>query len=561
MPNSYLSQPPTPIRCVSGALLSLLVLSVPAVVLAHGGHGDEFQGGSEATQATSSIQIDAQTAQRLGIKVEPAKRQQLAVGIKTTGQIETLPSKRVEVTSPISESQVVSLLVEPGAVVKKGQPVAVVTSPDLVTLRVDSLTKRAEAQADLKKAQADLKQGQQNYEKYLQIAADEIAQAQSQVAYAQEKYDKDKQLALAGAITRRTALESQTQLAEAKAKLTTAASRKDVIDALDKLKNAQSSVELAKSKLQLSNAAYETRLSQLGTRANTKGLVTVTSPIDGTVADREATIGQAFKDAGGKLMTIVNDSRVFATANIYEKDLSKVRTDQKVSLKVTSVPNRTFTGRIAVIGSVVSGETRVVPVNAEIDNPSGVLKPGMFAELEVLTDKTPTAILTIPNAAVVDANGKKVVYVQSGDAYQPAEVTLGQTSENMVEVKTGLFEGDLVVTIRAPQLYAQSLRGGSKPKEDEHTEANSKATFAKTPNLPVPLWLIGASGATLIATVAFMAGRRTKPQVPVSAELAYVPEESPNGSVKAPESPAWDNNHHVPHQESKVTVIRKNTQQ
>ncbi len=68
-------------------------------------------------------------------------------------------------------------------------------------------------------------------------------------------------------------------------------------------------------------------------------------------------------------------------------------------------------------------------------------------------------LLAIPSSAVVDANGKKLVYVQNGDAFQPVEVTLGQTSGDMVEVKTGLFEGDLAVTQRAPQLYAQSLRG------------------------------------------------------------------------------------------------------
>ncbi len=530
MPKSYRFQAPLTIRYVSLTLLSFLILTTPVAVSAHGGHGDEFQ---EASQATGSVQVDAQTARQLGIKVEPVKRQQLAIGIKTTGQIETLPSQKVEVNTPIQEAKVAELLVEPGAVVKKGQIVAVVTSPALVTLRVDSQTKRAEAEADLKKAQADLTQAQQSYEKYLQIAAAQINQAQSQVAYALEKYDKDKVLAQNGALPRRTALESQTQLAEAKAKLTTANSRQNVIDALDKLKTAQSSVELAKSKLQLSNVNYQTRLSQLGTNANARGLVTITSPIDGRVADREATQGQSFNDAGGKLMTIVNDSRVFATANIYEKDLGRVRTSQRVSVKIASVPNRTFTGRIAVIGSMVEGETRVVPVKAEIDNPGSMLKPGMFAELEVLTDQTSSAILAIPSAAVVDANGKKVVYVQNGDAYQSVEVTLGETSGDMVEVKSGLFEGDAIVTQRAPQLYAQSLRGGTKPKEDEHKEA-----LSKTPSLPITLWLVGALGGTAIGIVAFMAGRRTKPQlIPVSSVTCHLPEGEHNGSAKIQETP------------------------
>jgi cobalt-zinc-cadmium efflux system membrane fusion protein len=85
------------------------------------------------------------------------------------------------------------LLVEPGALVKKGQPLAVVTSPDLLTLRVDSQEKLAKGEADLQQAQADLTLAQQNYQRYQQIATSEIAQAQSQVDFAQEKYNKDQQ--------------------------------------------------------------------------------------------------------------------------------------------------------------------------------------------------------------------------------------------------------------------------------------------------------------------------------------------------------------------------------
>lgn len=492
---------PTVIHCIPGIFLSILILASPAVVLAHGGHGDEFKGGNEAAQSGGSVEVDAETARRLGIKVEPAKRQRFGVGIKTTGQIETLPSQQVEVTTPISGVKVVELLVEPGAQAKKGQLVAVLSSPDLVTLRVESQEKLAQGEADLQQANSDLKLAQQNSDRFEQIAAAEIAQAQSQVAFAQEKYSKDNQLADAGALPRRNALESQTQLQQAKAELTKANSRREVIDAQAQVKRAQAAVEVAKNKINLSNTTYQTRLAQLGTLANAKGLVMVTAPITGKVADREATIGQSFQDAGGKLMTIVNDSRVFATANIYEKDLDKVREGQRVSLKVASVPERTFTGRIAVIGSTVVEQTRVVPVKAEIENPGGVLKPGMFAELEVLTGETAVSILAIPNAAVVDANGKKLVYVQNGNAYQSVEVGLGQTSGDMVEVKTGLFAGDLVVTQRATQLYAQSLRGGSKVKE-EHS--HPEETKVKIDN-QVPLWLLAGAG-TVIAAGAFAAG-------------------------------------------------------
>lgn len=512
---------------VSSVMLSLL-LAIPTAVWADGGHGggSEFQGTGEPTGA---IKVNAQTAKQLGIKVESARKQQLSIGIKTTGQIETLPSKKVEVTTPIEGAKVVELLVEPGASVTVGQPVAVLYSPDLVELRVTSQEKRAEAQADLQQAQANLKLAQQNYERYSQIAIAKVAEAQSQLAFTQERYDKDSQLAVAGALPRRNALESQTQLAQAKAQFTEANSRRDVIEAEAELKRAQSTVKVAQTRIRLSDSTYQTRLQQLGTRANDKGLVTVTASISGKVADREVTLGQSFQDAGGKLMTIVNDSRVFATANIYEKDLDKVKTGQQAIAKVAGIPDRSFSGRITTIGSVVEGETRVVPVKAELINFSGELKPGMFAQLEVLTNQTTTALLAIKSTAVVEANGKQLVFVQKDNAFQPVEVTLGQTSGGMVEVKSGLVEGNLIVTQRAPQLYAQSLRGGNKAEEGEeagHEEDEAaQSTGQSKSGVPLPWWLVLSSGVAVAAGTfvagAFWANRRTQRRVVLAGNLEY----------------------------------------
>jgi membrane fusion protein, heavy metal efflux system len=182
--------------------------------------------------------------------------------------------------------------------------------------------------------------------------------------------------------------------------------------------------------------------------------------------------------------------------------------------------------------------------------------------LEVLTDQTPTAILAVPNSAVVEANGKKIVYVQSGNAYQSAEVTLGQTSGDLVEIKSGLFEGDLIVTQRAPQLFAQSLRGGSKPKEGT-TAALSKATDSSKNGFGLPLWLIipASGGVFAIASAAFWLGRRTNQKlIPVSVGLVHLSDNSHNGSAHGSypvssdaaskdESPSWSDHHQVTSQE------------
>lgn len=491
---------------VSTALLSLLLINAPTSVFAGAGHdhgGSAFQGGGEPS---GQVEVDEQTAQRLGIKVESVKRQRLDVGINATGEIETLPSQKVLITTPIPGAKVVELLAEPGTRVTTGEPVAVLTSPDLVNLRVESQEKLAQAQADLQQALADLKLALQNYNRYQNIAKAEIAQAQSQVAFAQEKYSKDQSLADSGALPRRTALESQTQLVQAEAELARANRQGDVIEAENQIQRAQAAVKVAKERISLSNSTYQTRLAQLGAIANKKGLITVTAPISGQVADRQVTIGQSFEDSGSKLMTIVNDREVFATASIYEKDLGKVKIGQSVKVKVASVPNQIFTGRIKRIGSVVEGETQVVPVQAEINNANGQLKPGMFAELEVVTDKTPVAVLAIPTSAVVDANGKKIIYVKNGNAFQSVEPEFGQTSGNLIEVKGGLFEGDAVVTQRATQLYAQSLRGNGANEDDHSEEEDSLSEETNTSNFPLPLWLIATLGGTIVAGGAFAVG-------------------------------------------------------
>ena len=510
------SQPPAALRGVSGAILSLILL-IPTAVLAHAGHGEQFQEGSTDTQSTGSLQVDAETAKRLLIKVEPALRQQLAVGIKTTGQIETLPNQKVEVTAPI-DGTVVKLLSLPGDKVSKGQIVAVLSSSELAQLRVDSVQKRAEAEPGLQQAQADLRLAKENYDRQQTLVATDIQQQETKLAIAQEKYNRDRALVATGALERRAMLDSATQVAEAKIELSKAQSRLPTLEANAQLKRATAAVEVAQSRIRLSSAAYQARLQQLSTLANAKGLVSVAAPISGTVADREITLGETISlQAGNKpLMTILNDRSVFATANIYEKDLKQVQKGQSVRVKIASLPDRTFSGRIALIGSVVEGDTRVVPVKAEIDNSSGLLKPGMFAELEVLTDRTPKAILAIPVSAVVDANGKKIVYVQSGNTYQPIEVTLGQTSGDMVEVKSGLFDGDLVVTQRATELYAQSLRGGSKHQESEKAGHKDEAT-GQSKSGQLPWWWILPVGGAIAG--AFWAGRRSQRRiVPVGTE-------------------------------------------
>jgi cobalt-zinc-cadmium efflux system membrane fusion protein len=251
-------------------------------------------------------------------------------------------------------------------------------------------------------------------------------------------------------------------------------------------------------------------LNQLDASANSNGTITISAPIDGVVSDREATIGESVDAAGKPLMTIVNDQRVLATANINEKDISKIRIGQPVQVKIAGQPSTTvFQGKVTVIGTTVEGQSRIVPVKAEIGNVKGQLKAGMFTNIEILTDNVSVPTLAIPAASVVEANGKQLVFVQNGKSYQPVDVTLGRTSGDLVEVKSGLFEGDRIVTQRASQLYAQSLRGDNKPKDEK---VDAVVSAPNSANGQIAWWAIilaGGIGGGGIVAASFWLGRRS----------------------------------------------------
>ena len=486
-------------------LSSLLLTPTPAIVLAHGGHSNAFQDGSQPAASAGAIQVDDATAKRLGLRVEAVSRQRLAFGIKTTGKIEALPNQMVEVTTPVTGT-VIKLLVNPGDRVNAGQPVAVMTTPELAELRTTALDRRAEAIGSVQQAGADLRLAQRNLEQQRKIVAADIQQARTEVSFAQERYDKDRELLNSGAIPRRTFLESETKLAEAKAALAKADSALEVSQAQAQLQRAQSAVGVAQSRVSLSGETYQTRLRQLGASPNADGTITLTAPIAGVVANRSTTQGESGQDAGKKVMTIVDSRSVQVSGNVYEKDLNHIQLGQGVRIKPNGIPDRTFNGRINVVGAVVEGDARVVPVKAALANPDGALKPGMFVELELLTNRTPAAVLAIPKSAIVETNDKKtIVFVQNGSAFQPSEVTLGRESGEFVEVKNGLFDGDLIVTQRAPQLYAQSLiKSGQSTALADPDEAPGGKPNNKVEK-ELPWWVLLLAGGA-IASGTFWAG-------------------------------------------------------
>jgi len=169
----------------------------------------------------------------------------------------------------------------------------------------------------------------------------------------------------------------------------------------------------------------------------------LTAPIAGIVIERNATIG-ATVGSDANVFKIIDISRVWIDANVFEKDIERVRFGQEVKVKVPAFPGRTFSGRVILVSSVVDPETRSVKVRTEVPNLDNRLKPDMFANVEIITDLHSTAI-SIPQSAVLKDGEKQVVFVADGSAYKKREVTVGIASNDRVEIIEGLAAGDKVV--------------------------------------------------------------------------------------------------------------------
>lgn len=481
----------------------LFTISNPAPIFPHGGHGDEFSTETEVIPL-EGISINSHTAKTIGIKTQSVESDFLDQSIIVTGQIETQPNQTVAVRAPISGT-IVELLAFPGDSVKVGQPLAVISSPELIQLQAESLDRKTAAEAALKTAKVNLKLAQENLERQKEIAKAQIVAGRIQVKTAEQRYQRELELTESGAFTRIDLLATEDNLAVAKSRLTEAMAQRDVIAAESEVRRAIANLEEAKINFELSDNNYRGRLQQLNTPSSEKGLVTVLAPITGRVSEAQITIGESFQDAGANLMTLVNNTQVWTTANIYEKDLEKIQIGQRVNIRIPSLPNQNFKGRITQISPIVEISNRVIPVRVIIDNHNNQLKPGMFAQLSIVTKKTSKPIKFIPQSAIVDIQGQEIVYLQNGNnLYQPIEVTFGQTFEDKIEVKKGLFVGDRVVVEGGIMLYAQSLRTNNVSSTHKE-EANIEFISESNPNKNISWQWITLGGG--VALITFFLGR------------------------------------------------------
>ncbi|OIQ69819.1 cation efflux system protein CusB precursor [mine drainage metagenome] len=186
------------------------------------------------------------------------------------------------------------------------------------------------------------------------------------------------------------------------------------------------------------------QIKALRSTGATQRTLTFRSPASGIVMEKKAVQGMRFMP-GDMLYQVADLSRVWVIADVFEQDLALVKNGAKAKVSINAYPDKTFNGTVTYVYPTLKAETRTVPVRVELANPGLLIKPGMFAQVELqVAAKAPG--VTVPVSAVIDSGLRQIVLVQLKEGrYEPREVKLGARSDSYVEVLSGLKEGEPVV--------------------------------------------------------------------------------------------------------------------
>jgi len=370
------------------------------------------------TTASTNSSPSPSSAQNSAVEVEIVVPQPIAGVIPATGKI-LVPEDRVAVIGPVNEGRIVHLYAGQGTRVKKGQKLA-----DLESADID------QAEADYLKALAD-------YENARRSSAAEIK-------LAQENYDRAKLL-----YQQKITAGKNLQSAEHDLEVAKASAENSI--------NGTNAALIAARRHLLILGIKDSTIDALPKRTDLAAVFSLNSPIDGIVVERNATVG-ASVGTDANVFKIMDLSRVWIDANVFEKDLQQVRPGQEVKLTVPAFPGSTFSGKVILINSVVDPDTRTVKVRTEVANPDGRLKPDMFANVQIVTALNRTAI-SIPQSAVLNDEGKTVVFIADGNGYKKRQVQAGIQNNDRVEIIDGLAAGDKVV-VKGNYLLLQQSKPG-----------------------------------------------------------------------------------------------------
>jgi len=361
----------------------------------------ENQKGHDQHGEEGTVKMAAEVQKQNGVALAPVTKQRMAGMISATGKVEANADKIAHVSPRIS-GKVVSVKASLGDSVSAGQSLATLDSVEL-----------GEALGRYHQSKTKLALAQSNMERIKALVEKKIA------------------------------------------------ARKDILQAETDYKTAQTELHTDEERLSL----YGVSTSDLREKNHKRPLLPVKSPIGGIITEKHAIVGE-LADPSKSLYTVADLSSVWVMVDINEKDLAKIHKGQAAIVAVGAFPDLKLKGRITYIADLVDQATRTVKARIEVANPGRKLKPEMFATVELALAADAPPVLAVPEDALQDLDGKKVIFVaENATEFAARQVQTGRTTSGMVEILSGLKEGERYAIKGSFILKSEIKKGEMK---DEH---------------------------------------------------------------------------------------------
>ena len=417
----------------------------------------------------------------LEIEVEKVQLRTLLETVSASGKI--FPETEVKISSDVS-GEVVELYVEEGDSVKQGQLLARV-DPEAF----QSAVERGEASVNNAKAQeANARAGlERTKAQYVQAVAQQ-EQIEAQLANARAIHKRNQELIKEGVISEADFDASLSNLESLQANLKSSEAN---------VKSAEANLEAAKQTIKASSFTVKSAEASLKELKTSLRRTSIYAPMEGVVSKLSIELGErvvgTIQMAGTEMMRVADLSKMEVQVEVNENDVLRVSLDDEVDIEVDAYLDRKFKGKVKQIAnsaedSGVSGLSTdqvtnfIVTINIDPTSYENLVtgdqpfpfRPGMSAAVDIYTDKAED-VLSVPIQAVTtrlineeDKDEEEVVFVMKGDTVDMVQVVTGIQDDTNIEVKSGLEEGESVVTAPYSAISRELERGTEvRIKEEE----------------------------------------------------------------------------------------------
>ncbi len=454
------------------------------------------------------IKLNENAIKSAGIVIEDVKKMAIDNYITATGEVKANAEKEAYIT-PRIPGKVVEVKARLGEDADKGEILARIDSVETEEIRAGFIG----AAANLKAAEANLEKERLLYNNKAKImemvkkgiksedamtflkdadlgkAKADILRPMARLELAESNLKRERELYQDNISSMKEVIAAEKEHTGARIEFQTAVEEM-FLNAKNELAKAEAEYMSAKARIEEGREHFyhygfsDTEIDEMVDESRKYGHATIPiiAPFKGRIVERVVTVGQVV-DISTKLFKLIDLSTVWVWANIYEKDLGRVKIGQTAYITVTPYPDRVFTGKITYILDTIDPATRTVKVRAELENPptppftkggqGGLLKPEMFASVKIGVGQVIS--LAVPESAIQRDGENTIVFVardentsssaspragvRGGLIFLKRVVAIGPEVDGYHPVLSGLKEGERLVTKGAFTLKSESLKG------------------------------------------------------------------------------------------------------